>query len=160
MTDRFRAASLVLATLTTGLAAGFFYAYACSVTLGLGRLDDAGYVAAMQAINATVRNPVFAFSFFGALGFGLLTAALHAPAWRQARARWVALGAALYALGAFLPTMLASVPLNQALAAAGPEARGWYEAPWNAWNLLRTVLSTAGFLALLLALASSPPAAR
>ena len=62
-----RLASLLLASLATGLIAGFFYAYDCSVMLGLERLDAAGFVRAMQAINATVRNEYFAASFFGAL---------------------------------------------------------------------------------------------
>lgn len=63
-----RPLTLILATLTTGLISGFFYAYACSVTLGLALLPDEQYIQAMQAINATVRNGVFAFSFFGARG--------------------------------------------------------------------------------------------
>ena len=54
-----RSLALVGATLTTGLISGFFYAYACAVTRGLALLPDAQYVAAMQAINATVRNGVF-----------------------------------------------------------------------------------------------------
>jgi hypothetical protein len=62
-----RPLALIAATLTTGLIGGFFYAYACSVSLGLALLSDERYVAAMQAINATVRNGMFAFSFFGAV---------------------------------------------------------------------------------------------
>src|SRR5687768_16718227 len=48
--------TLALTTLTTGLICGFFYTYACSVTLGLALLPDEQYIEAMQAINATVRN--------------------------------------------------------------------------------------------------------
>src|ERR671916_2905068 len=74
-----RPLSLGAATLTTGLISGFFYAYACSVTLGLALLPDEQYVEAMQAINATVRNGVFAFSFFGAVPTLLLALAVHGP---------------------------------------------------------------------------------
>ena len=74
-----RPLALVAATLTTGLIGGFFYAYACSVSLGLALLSDERYVVAMQAINATVRNGMFAFSFFGAVLSLLLALALHAP---------------------------------------------------------------------------------
>ena len=49
-----RPLTLILATLTTGLISGFFYAYACSVTLGLALLPDEQYIEAMKAINATV----------------------------------------------------------------------------------------------------------
>lgn len=51
---------------------GFFYAFACSVMVGLARTDDRTFVATMQWINATVRNAAFAPAFFGAL---LVTAA-------------------------------------------------------------------------------------
>src|SRR3712207_3542324 len=97
----FRLASLFLAALATALSAGFFYAYACSVMLSLDRLDAAGFVRAMQAINATVRNPVFAFSFFGALLFTALAALLHLPRWRGRTARLIGVAFLLYALGAF-----------------------------------------------------------
>ena len=45
-----RALTLAGATLTTGLVAGTFYAYAVSVNLGLAAQPDASYVATMQAI--------------------------------------------------------------------------------------------------------------
>jgi uncharacterized membrane protein len=77
--------ALAGATFTTGLISGFFYAYMCSVTRGLTLLPDAQYVAAMQAINATVRNAVFAFSFFGAVLFLLLALAVHLPRLRSRR---------------------------------------------------------------------------
>ena len=61
-----RALALSSATLTTGLIAGVFYAYAVSVNLGLAAQPDADYVAAMQAINERIQNPLFFLSFFGA----------------------------------------------------------------------------------------------
>ncbi len=112
--------------LLVGLIAGFFYAYACSVMVGLADTDDRTFIAAMQAINANVRNAGFAPSFFGAL---------------------------TYAVGAFLLTMGVSVPLNDEPAAAGPPAsiadpaavRADYEDPWVTWNLVRTIASTIAF---------------
>ena len=47
--------------------AGLFYAYACSVNPGLGRLPDTGYLAAMQSINRAILNPFFLLVFMGAL---------------------------------------------------------------------------------------------
>ncbi|WP_163202489.1 anthrone oxygenase family protein, partial [Citrobacter koseri] len=53
------------------------------------------------------------------------------------------LGTAIYGVGAFLVTMLYSVPLNEALASAIPTpetaARIWneYLEPWVFWNTLR-----------------------
>ncbi len=50
----------------TALIAGLFYAYSCSVVLGLGKLSDAEYLKAMQNINREILNPVFfMMSFMG-----------------------------------------------------------------------------------------------
>ncbi len=122
--------------------------------LGVARLDDRGFVAAMQAINATVRNAAFAASFFGAPLLTTVVAVL-AHARRSPVRWWVTAGAVLYA-GAFAVTMGISVPLNEALAAVGPAAlvadpaavRAGYEGPWVGWNLVRTVLGTAALAAL------------
>jgi uncharacterized membrane protein len=153
-----RPLSLVAATLTTGLIAGFFYAYACSVTLGHALLPDEQYVAAMQAINATVRNGVFAFSFFGAVLSLLVALAIHAPRPRSRSFILVALAAVLYIGGGFMVTFLINVPMNEELARVsvgelGPAAlaqiREEYEGPWNFWNGVRTVFSSLAFLALI-----------
>lgn len=152
-----RRLSLALATLTTGLAAGFFYAYACSVTLGLALLPDDRYVAAMQAINATVRNGVFALSFFGALLCLALAFTAHLSTWPSGRAKLSLLALALYGLGGFALTLGVNVPLNQELARVGADAspevlaqaRADYEGPWNLWNAARAVFSTAAFAALI-----------
>jgi uncharacterized membrane protein len=151
-----RLLTLTLAILTTGLISGFFYAYACSVTLGLALLPDEQYIEAMQAINATVRNGVFAFSFFGAVLSLLLTLAVHAPRLRSRRFLLIALAAVLYIGGGFMVTFLVNVPMNEELGRVGdlgPEAlaqvRAEYEGPWNFWNGVRTVFSSLAFLALI-----------
>src|SRR4028119_880761 len=90
-----RPLTLTLATLTTGLIAGFFYAYACSVTLGLALLPDEQYVEAMPGINATARNGGFAFGFFGAVLSLLLALAAYAPRVRSRRFALVALACVL-----------------------------------------------------------------
>jgi uncharacterized membrane protein len=147
------------ATVAMGLIAGFFYAYACSVMIGLARVDDHTFVATMQSINATVRNAGFAPSFFGAL---LLTGAAAAAQARTGRRRpavvWILAALALY-VAAFGVTMGVSVPLNDELARAGdPDrisdladlaaVRDRYEAPWVTWNIVRTVASTAALACL------------
>lgn len=137
-----------LAALAAALIAGFFYAYHCSVMPGLDTADPMTAIAAMQAINATVRNMTFAFSFFGTLGFGLLASiamALHQP--RDPAAWLVWSGTMLYGCGAFAVTLAFNVPLNEALAAAAPTAQSaaaiWqdYAQPWITWNTLRMIAS-------------------
>jgi uncharacterized membrane protein len=153
-----RPLTLTLATLTTGLIAGFFYAYASSVTLGHALLPDEQYVEAMQAINATVRNGLFAFSYFGAVLSLLLALAVHAPRPRSRRFLLIALAVVLYIGGGFMLTFLVNVPMNEELARVsvgelGPAAlaqiREEYEGPWNFYNGVRTVFSSLAFLALI-----------
>jgi uncharacterized membrane protein len=147
---------LALAVLTTGLIGGFFYAYACSVTLGLALLPDESYIDAMQAINATVRNGVFAFSFFGAVLFLLLALAVHVPRVRSRRFLLLAVAAVLYIGGGFMVTFLVNVPMNEELARVGEASpavlarvRAEYEGPWNFWNGVRTIFSSLAFLVLI-----------
>ncbi|HEV8044354.1 MAG TPA: anthrone oxygenase family protein, partial [Rubrobacter sp.] len=127
-----------------------------SVNLGLAAQPDAGYVAAMQAINERIQNPVFFASFFGAVLTLLSALAAHSPRPRSGRFWLVALACALYVGGGFLLTVFVNVPLNEALAGvaadASPDelagARTAYEGPWNFWNGVRTVFSSLAFLAL------------
>ncbi|MFS8202694.1 DUF1772 domain-containing protein [Streptomyces sp. CWNU-52B] len=138
---------LLAATVAMGLIAGVFYAFACSVMPALARSDDRVYVEVMQNIDEVIQNPVFFLSFLGAL---LLTA-VSAWQWRGApRLRgWVFAAFVAYAL-AFLCTVVANIPLNNDLAAAGNPAttadpaavREEFEDPWVAWNVVRAVLST------------------
>jgi uncharacterized membrane protein len=152
----FRALTLAGATLTTGLAAGVFYAYAVSVNLGLAGQPDTSYVATMQAINERIENPLFFASFFGALLLLLATFAVHFPRPRSGRFWLVALACLLYVGGGFLLTVFVNVPLNEQLASVAAEAspvelahaRAGYEGPWNFWNSVRTMFSFLAFVAL------------
>ena len=75
----FEGGALAAATLTTGLMAGLYYAYAISVMLGLSMTDDRTFLSAMQQINVAILNPWFFVSFFGALVFTALATVLHLP---------------------------------------------------------------------------------
>ena len=154
-----RTVTLIGATLTTGLISGFFYAYTCSVTRGTALLPDDRYIAAMQAINATVRNGVFALSFFGAAAFLFLAAAVHVPGLRSRRFLLITLACVAYIGGGFLLTLPVSVPMNEELASVSldapasvlGEAREAYEGPWNFWNGVRTLFSSLAFALCVLA---------
>jgi uncharacterized membrane protein len=151
-----RALTLAGATLTTGLIAGVFYAYAVSVNLGLAAQPDAAYIATMQAINERIQNPLFFLSFFGAVLFLLAALAAHSLRPRSSRFWLVALASALYIGGGFLLTVFVNVPLNEHLAGVAADAsagelaraRADYEGPWDFWNGVRTVFSFVAFLAL------------
>jgi uncharacterized membrane protein len=115
-----------------------FYAYSSSVSLGLGDLDDRGYVAAMQAINDSIPNGVFVLSFVGAPLLLIVATALHAAS-HSPRLAPLLLAGGLVIGGGLLVTFLANVPLNDDLAGVDPNAgqevlaraRADYEDPWN-----------------------------
>ncbi|MGW7198162.1 anthrone oxygenase family protein [Streptomyces chryseus] len=143
---------LAAATVTTGLVAGVWYAFACAVMPALRRSDDRTSIEVMRNINDVIENPVFFAGFFGAL---ILTAV---SAWQQRRtprSRWVTAGLVLYVLVVAV-TSAANVPLNNELAAAGAADRiadpgaTWesFDGPWTFWNTVRAVLTTAALVSL------------
>jgi uncharacterized membrane protein len=152
MSGPFRTAVLVGATITTGLAAGLFYAYACSVLLGLGRADDRTFVVAMQRINVAILNGWFALGFGGALLLTALAAVLHLGGTGRSVLPWIAAALVLY-VAVVVITMGIHVPLNNALDAAGePDriadlaaVRRRFESTWVPWNVVRAAASTAAF---------------
>lgn len=147
-----------LATLAAALVCGFFYAYDCSVMVGFAAAEPQVAIAAMQSINATVRNLPFAFSFFGTLGLGLLAAILALRQLNRPATAALWLGVALYGLGGFGVTMLMNVPLNVALAGVvvTPETAAmiWrdYAEPWQFWNAVRMLASGLALVAFVTAL--------
>ncbi len=58
---------LGVAVVMTGLSAGLFYAYAISVNPAFRHLSDETYIAAMQAIDRDIQNPIFFISFLARL---------------------------------------------------------------------------------------------
>jgi uncharacterized membrane protein len=151
-----RALTLALATLTTGLIAGVFYAYSVSVNLGLAAQPDASYVATMNVITERIENPLFFANFLGAVVFLLAALGLYFRRPCSGRFWLVALACVLYIGGGFLLTMVVNVPMSYQLAAVDPdaparvlaEARDAYEGPWNLWNGVRAVFTTLAFVAL------------
>ncbi len=141
-----RLTSLAISILAAALISGFFYAYYCSVMPGLAATDPESAIKAMQGINAVVRNGTFAFSFFGTLAFGGFSVILLIGCGGRPLA-FALLGTAIYGVGAFLVTLLYSIPLNEALASAAPTpetaARIWNDflEPWVFWNTLRMLMS-------------------
>lgn len=136
---------------------GFFYAWTVSTMWGLDAADPRTAIAAMQSMNASVRNAAFAPAFFGT-GPALLVAALAARRACPSAAQWFAAAGLTYILAAMLLTLLVNVPMNEALASSpAPQDRDqaqaiWqaYSARWQMWNQIRTLASGA---ALLMALA-------
>jgi uncharacterized membrane protein len=148
----FRTITLIASVITMGLIAGVFYAFSCSVMLGLRQADDRTFVTAMQRINVAILNPWFMISFLGALVFTILAGALRISGNGAGVLPWIIAAAVLYIV-AVAVTGGINVPLNNQLDAAGdPGAiaelaavRAAFEATWVRWNLVRAVACTAAF---------------
>ena len=159
----------LLVTLSTasillcGAIFGFFYAWVCSTMWGLDQADPRVAIAAMQAMNASVRNIVFFPAFFLTPVAMLTTAALAWLAGGRRSAGLFAGAAVVYLIGGLALTLTINVPLNEALALQpdglnfAEASRIWaeYSQPWQFWNQVRTgasgvslLLATLGILQL------------
>lgn len=152
---RYLTLTLVLAsTLLSAAIFGFFYAWICSTMWGLDAADPAIAIQAMQAMNASVRNAVFAPAFFGAPIFLFITAVILWLQNLRTSAGFFALSAAINLFLGTILTMIVHVPMNEALALVetpvSPEIAQqiWsdYSPNWQFWNQTRTATTGFGFL--------------
>lgn len=133
----------------SGAIFGFFYAWVCSTMWGLDEADPRVAIAAMQAMNASVRNAVFAPAFFGTGPVLLLAAALALRSGIRPAAGLFALAGVIYMLGGMGLTMAVNVPMNEALGAltvpdsveAAAQIWAEYSPRWQVFNTIRTVVS-------------------
>lgn len=152
-----------LALVSTGFAGatfGFFFAWQSSTLHGLDRIDPATAIQAMQAMNASVRNPLFGTVWIGTPLLLILAAAVAAREGVR-RAPWLlGLALMLHMTGVFGVTATINVPMNRALANVDPHGLGnatvWqdYSERWQSANLIRMI--AAGGSLLLTAAAIAP----
>jgi uncharacterized membrane protein len=150
-----RMVALVFATLATGLIAGLFYAYACSVMPALRRTEDRVFIDVMQRINASIQNGWFFLSFVGALLFTVAAVAVHIGAGQPGRLALAGAGLVSYLVSIGI-TVAGNIPLNVRLDAVGPAdrvsdpaaARAMFERPWVRLHLARTLFAVGAFGAL------------
>ncbi|MBP2324345.1 putative membrane protein [Kibdelosporangium banguiense] len=152
---------LYLSTLTIGLMAGFFFAFAALVMPSFAKIDDRSFVVAMQKINDGVNSGAFQFAFLGAFVFTGAAAIVHHRMGARNAARWI-LAALLLYIVALAITFGGNIPLNNNLAAAGDPAAiadftavrtAFNEGTWNALNAARTIACMLSLLALVPAIA-------
>lgn len=145
-----RVASLLAATMTTGLMAGVYGIYSNAFMPGLAKADDKTFVGAFQAVDRAILNPVFLLlGFLGAAVFTVLAGLLSL---KEKALPWIAVAFVLYLI-TMIVTMAVNVPMNDALKAAGDPntidvaaARAAFdEAKWQSFNLIRVALSTVAF---------------
>ncbi|WP_433239505.1 DUF1772 domain-containing protein [Streptosporangium sp. CA-135522] len=145
-----RTASLLAATVTTGLMAGLFAAFAYAVMPGLADAGDRTFVEAMQKINVAILNGWFMSCFLGGLLLTIAAVVLHRRSGRGVLP-WIVAGLVLYG-AMFVVTSFFNVPLNDQLAKAGhgavAAARRHFESAWVTWNIIRALANVAAFAAL------------
>jgi uncharacterized membrane protein len=138
--------------------AGLFFAFSVAVMRALARRPAAEGMAAMQAINVAILNPLFLASFVGTAAACAVVAVAALLRWDEAGAAYLLAGGALYLVGTFLVTAALNVPMNDALASVAPgdpDAAGrWsaYVARWTAWNHVRAAAALAAAASLTVAL--------
>jgi uncharacterized membrane protein len=152
---------LALATVAAGATAGVFLLYAIAIMPGLRRVDDRTFVAAFQAIDRAIVNPVFIGGcFLGTLVLSVAAALLHLGDGGRGVLPWLVAAAGLHVM-VIVITATVHLPRNDAIKAAGApgevdavRARSALdERRWARWNHVRVALAlaTAGCLATALA---------
>lgn len=156
-----RNADIVLgaAVIAMGLLGGLFYFSSIAVMPALTAAEDRTLVDAMQQMIDTIENPAF---FLTLLGAPVLAAVALAQARRSGSpktAGWIVAGLALYTVMVVV-TVAVHFPLNDDLKQAGDPAqiedlaavRDDFVTPWVAWDIVRTLATTAAFGCLVWAL--------
>ncbi|GAA4802029.1 DUF1772 domain-containing protein [Litoribaculum gwangyangense] len=156
----FKIIVLMLGILFTGLTAGLCFTWSNSITPGIARLNDLGFLQAFQAMNRAIINPSFLFVFFGPVILLFINAFLHRNS--HPVTFWsFTLAAILFFLGIGLITVFKNVPLNELLDKTVlenlsevdlKELRAKFEKPWNRWHIQRTIASFTSFALLLIGL--------
>ncbi|PQJ15777.1 anthrone oxygenase family protein [Aureicoccus marinus] len=156
----FKAISIFLAIILTGLSAGLFYGWQVSVIPGTKKILDIYYLETMQSINRAILNPAFFASFFGSLIFLVLASIVHYGTNTSVFVLLVA-STIIYLIGTFGVTAFGNVPLNNQLDALSlselninelKDFRLEYELKWNKLHLIRSVFGVLSFSLALLAL--------
>lgn len=145
----------IFASLATSAALfGFFYAWVCSTMWGLDAIDPRVAITAMQGMNASVLNGIFAVSFFGTAPLLAVATVLAFVNRRRGVAAILGFALVVTVVAVNALTMTIHVPMNETLAALGDAfalsdpAQVWadYSPRWQFWNQVRTATSGSACL--------------
>jgi uncharacterized membrane protein len=156
-----RNAGIVLgaAVIAMGLVAGLFFFSAIAVMPALTAADDRTLVDAMQQMIDKIENPAFFLAFLGAPALATVALVQARSSGSPKIAGWIVAGLVLYTVMVVV-TFAVHIPLNEDLKDAGDparienlaEVRDDFVTPWVAWDIVRTLASTAAFASLVWAL--------
>ncbi|MEU5672017.1 anthrone oxygenase family protein [Micromonospora sp. NPDC047753] len=148
--------SAAVTLVVTGAITGVYYAFSVAVMPGLNAADAGTAIRAMTSINQRIQNPLFFVTFFGPLVAATVTGVFLLILGKRSAGVLFLVAAGVYLVGAFIPTVVVNVPMNETLDAAGvptdlaEAVRVWaaYSSAWTWWNSVR---AGASLISLLLA---------
>jgi uncharacterized membrane protein len=138
----------VAAAVSAAVTTGVLVAFSTSVMPALAQRPPAEGMAAMQAMNRTILNPVFGLLFGGSALLCLAVAATAPFTTDEAGWGWRLAGGLLYVVGVTVETMTVNVPMNDRLdaadaaTAAGRQVWADFLPSWTRWNNIRSVAGT------------------
>ncbi|WP_165422781.1 DUF1772 domain-containing protein [Ktedonosporobacter rubrisoli] len=144
---------LVVGGTLTGLLAGVFYAFSVAIVPALRSIKGESHIAAMQAINVKIENPVFFLSFFGPTFLLPLAAFLYRG---LPQFGLLVVASILHIVGANGATIAGDIPLNNELAkrdayqlseAEAEQIRTEFQRPGSAWMKFHHIRTFAAIAA-------------
>lgn len=152
--------SIVAAAFGSAILGGCFLSWSNLVMPTLERIPAAAGIAAMNASNEVVYNPLFFLLFVGVPLLGAILTINAALNLGRAGSPMLIAGAALIVVGMLGVTMGANVPMNDILAGmdpAGAAAADYWRLMldrWTFWNHARTLACLAAAICFGLALST------
>ena len=146
--------TVVSAALLCSVVAGLVFTFAVVVMPGIRTLPDRDFLRAFKVMDRVIQqnDPLFLLAWAGSVLAVLAVVALSFGS-VSGLDFWLVLGAgAAYIGGVQAPTISINVPLNNRLQALDIDgldeaslrtARDEFEARWNRWNAIRTVVACA-----------------
>ncbi len=152
--------SLALATIFTGIMAGFFWTYSFNVNIAMLQIDGKTYAMMQSLFNQNVRHFMFFLVFFGSAALTFLAVLLNIKQ-RKAISFWFVLIAAIvYLGGVIIFTKQVNLPLNYYTESWNVNSlpNDWQaiRADWNSANDLRVATSMTSFVLCVLSLVFRP----
>ncbi|TDE17622.1 anthrone oxygenase family protein [Dyadobacter psychrotolerans] len=151
---------LIAAATTTALIAGLFYAWSCSVMVGMAQLPSPEFIKAMKVFNEAIQNPLFFASFMGTAILLPVCTYLHYDAPVPQRFWFLLVATVFYLGGTFAVTIFGNIPLNDMLASFDQQSasqhvidskRAAFELSWNRLNNIRAVSSVISVIMVIMA---------
>ena len=150
--------SVTLSIIMAAGMAGTFLGFSTGVMPGLNAAKPTSAIDAMQGINNKIQNPLFVGMFMLVPVLAIAAGVLLLTMDQKAAAVLFFVAAAVYVVGALVPSFAVNIPMNDRLdATAIPKdmaeaARVWsdYSGRWTAWNTVRAVFSFASLLVMAL----------